>query len=160
MKKGPIFFSAAIRGNRQESEDIIINIGKWLQSEGFIILNEQVINKNPIEFFAKKIGIPFDKLTSKDIERQDIAWLDKAEYVIAEISGASTGTGREIEYARVKEHFGHTPAKILCLYNKKNEFHASPMIRGMTKDKYSNVTIVSYNNIEEAKNAIRDFLNF
>ena len=55
------------------------------------------------------------------MERQDIEWLDQATHVIAEISGVSTGTGREIEYARTKGVLGKTPAKILCLYHNLSD---------------------------------------
>jgi len=49
-------------------------------------------------------------------------------------------------------------AKVLCLYHKDREFFASPMIRGMTPDRYPNVTVRSYADIAEAKSLIKKFL--
>jgi hypothetical protein len=104
------------------------------------------------------VGKEKANLLAEDVEQQDIAWLDQATHVIAEISGASTGTGREIEYARTKGGFGKVSAKVLCLYHTEREFFASPMVRGMTPDRYPNVAIRSYADVVEAKSLIKDFL--
>ena len=89
-----------------------------------------------------------------------IAWLDQATHLIAEISGASTGVGREIEYARTKSHFGKIPAKILCLYDIKREWYASPMVRGMDPDPYPNISVRSYTDVENAKEVVPEFIDF
>lgn len=99
------------------------------------------------------------ELTAEEIERRDIEWLNQATHIIAEISGASTGTGREIEYARVKHEFGKIPANNLCLYQKDREFYASPMIRGMTPDRYPNIMVKSYDDIDNVKEIIKEFLD-
>lgn len=156
-QKSLVYFAAAIRGNRKREKDIISLIN-WLKENGAIVLTEHVGTNNPIETFARKIGKTKKSLTPGDIEKQDISWLNQTEYVIAEISGASTGTGREIEYARTKGKLGHKPAQILCLYRQKEEFSVSPMIRGMTKDRYDNVSIIAYHNLKHAKEIIKKFL--
>ncbi|MBU2109470.1 nucleoside 2-deoxyribosyltransferase [Patescibacteria group bacterium] len=155
--KPVIYFAAAIRGNRQRKKEVI-NLIQWLKRNGVIVLTEHVGEDNPIEVFAQKINKTKNDLTAEDIERRDINWLNQAEYVIAEISGASTGVGREIEYARTKGSFGQKSAQILCLYHQEEEFFASPMIRGMTKDRYKNITISSYKNLGQAKEIIKNFL--
>ncbi|MFH1671277.1 MAG: hypothetical protein ABH889_00665 [Candidatus Portnoybacteria bacterium] len=158
MNSKPIvYFISAIRGVRKRKENVISLI-QWLKELGVTILTEHVGANDPIEAQEKLFGKTKGSLTAEDIEKRDIAWLNQAEYVIAEISGASTGAGREIEYARTKEHFGHKAAQILCLYHQEDEFFASPMVRGMTKDRYKNVTITAYQDIEQAKGIIKKFL--
>jgi len=154
-----VFFAGAIRGDRSSAETTIIGLIKFIREElRYPVLNEHVGAEDPIGSFAEKIGKEKDSLQARDIEEQDIAWLNQCSHVIAEISGASTGTGREIEYARTKGHFENTPAKILCLYRIDREFYASPMIRGMTPDRYPEVTVKSYENLQGAKKLVREFL--
>ena len=145
--KKQVYFAGAIRGDRIEAENIISFI-HYIQELGHKVLTEHIADKK----------ISDKKMKAEDIEKRDIAWLDCANHVIAEISGASTGTGREIEYARVKHYFGNKKARILCLYESKREFSASPMIRGMTPERYENVIIRKYKSIKEAKEIIKKFL--
>ncbi len=119
----------------------------FLKESGLIVLTEHISDRDADV-----------KNSPEHIEKRDIAWLDEAAYVIAEISGASTGVGREIEYARNKHHFGKTPAKILCLYHVDREYFASSMVRGMSPERYPNVFVKAYRDIEDAKEIIRDFI--
>jgi nucleoside 2-deoxyribosyltransferase len=152
-----VYFAGAIRGDRTMA-GIIKEIVSYIKGFGFPLLTEHVGADDPIANFAKKIGKTKENLTAEDIEKQDMQWLDQATHVIAEISGASTGTGREIEYARNKGRLGKVAAKILCLYQTEREFYASPMIRGMDKKRYPEMTIKSYRDIAEAKIIIEKFL--
>lgn len=152
-----VYFAGAIRGDRSMAEGMRQMV-IFIQSLGVKVLSEHIIADDPISTLAEKLGKERSGLRAEDIEVQDIKWIDESTHVIAEISGASTGTGREIEYARSKHHFGKTQAKVLCLYHQDREFTASPMIRGMTPDRYSNVTIRSYEEVEEVNNIIKEFL--
>src|SRR3989344_4812651 len=126
-----VYFAGAIRGDRTLAE-VIIKLVNYIKTDlNLQVLTEHVGSEKPIETFAEKIGKSVENLSAEDIEKQDIDWLNQSSHIIAEISGASTGTGREIEYARTKEHFGKTPTKVLCIYNQDREYFASPMIRGM-----------------------------
>lgn len=93
------------------------------------------------------------RLSAEDIEKRDIAWLDQATHLIAEVTAPSIGTGREIEYARARK------IKILCVYKKEQEFFTSPMIRGMTQDRYPNVKVRSYESEDELRLIIKSFLS-
>ncbi len=157
MKDKIVYFAAAIRGDRLMSKTII-ELVNHIKSLDFIVLTEHVGTEDPIGELASKIGKKKEDIQAIDIEERDIEWLDKATHVIAEISGASTGTGREIEYARLKGYLGKTYAKILCLYNEDREFYASPMIRGMTNYRYPNVFVAPYKTLEEAKRLVEGFL--
>ena len=153
-----VYLAGAIRGERI-MEKIIKDIVAYIKNLGLQVLTEHVGADDPIASFADKIGKTKKDLTAEDIEEQDIQWLNQATHVIAEISGASTGTGREIEYARTKGDFGKVPAIILCLYQIEREFYASPMIRGMSNNRYPNIIIKSYIDINQAKEIINEFLN-
>ena len=153
-----VYFAGAIRGDRVMA-DVIQKIIIYIQGLGFSVLTEHVGADDPIATFAGKVGKTKDTLTAEDIESQDIAWLDRATHVIAEISGASTGTGREIEYARAKGELNKTPAQVLCLYHRDREFYASPMVRGMTQGKYPNVRIEKYNDLDEMRVIVKNFLD-
>ena len=152
-----VYFAGAIRGERTMA-DAMIEIVRFIKSLGFPVLSEHVGTPDPIATLAAKLGKTKETLAAEDIEKQDIEWLDQATHVIAEISGGSTGTGREIEYARTKGQLGKTPAYVLCLYHNDREFYASPMIRGMRPEKYSNVSIKKYKDVDEAKQLVKEFL--
>ena len=138
--------------------DTMHAIVAYIKELGFPVLTEHVSEADPILAFAEKIGKTKENLTAIDVETQDTAWLDQATHVIAEISGASTGTGREIEYARTKGQLGKVPAQVLCLYQEEREFYASSMIRGMNKIRYPNITVTEYKDMTEVKAIIEKFL--
>ena len=156
-KEKIVYFAGAIRGERMMAE-AMGEMVSFIKNLGLPVLTEHVVTGDPIATLAKKIGKSKEDLTAEDIEKQDIEWLNQATHVIAEISGASTGTGREIEYARTKGELGKKPAKILCLYHADREFYASPMVRGMTQDRYPNILIRKYVTTDEAQGIIRRFL--
>ncbi|MBI2631883.1 hypothetical protein HYW75_02680 [Candidatus Pacearchaeota archaeon] len=153
-----VYFAGAIRGDRCVAETIIRLIHYIKTDLGLPVLTEHVGAEKPIEEFARKISKGVEEILAEDIEEQDITWLNQSTHVIAEISGASTGTGREIEYARTKEHFGKVQARVLCIYRIDREFFASPMIRGMKPNKYQNVEVRPYKDLDDAKKIIRNFL--
>lgn len=86
------------------------------------------------------------------IERNIINKINKVSHFIAEVSFDSTEIGREIEFARQRGK------KILCLWLIERENNVTPMIRGMTSDRYPNVIVRPYHNLSEAKLFIRTFL--
>lgn len=140
-----IYFAAAIRGDRALA-DTVRELIRFLQTQGRTVLTEHLLKDDPV-----------DVIPPEEVERRDISWVDDADCLIAEISGSSTGVGREIEYARNKELFGKNPTRVLCIYRKDREYHASAMVRGMTQDHYPNVTVRSYLDLEDAKRIVQDF---
>lgn len=157
-QKPIVYFCGAVSGDTCLRDTIIRPLIEFIRDDLQIpVLSEHIAYPNHREILAKKIGKQnADEINEFDIERQDIAWLDTATHVIAEISGASTGVGREIEYARTKHHFGHTKARILCIYN--HEKKASPMIIGMDQEKYTNIFSCGYANLSGARYLIRRFV--
>ena len=153
-----VYFACAIRGNRVV-HTLLQEMVSHIKSKGIAVLSEHVVDEDARGAFAKAIGKKDADITPIDIERQDIAWLNQATHVIADISGASTGVGREVEYARTKGDLGQVSAQVLCLYHSDHADSATSMITGMTHDRYPNVTISSYTDIKEAVNHIDSFLH-
>ncbi len=156
-KDAIVYFAGAIRGDRvaaAEMREIVL----YIRLLGLNVLTEHIIEPDPFEAHAKAMGVEKANITAEDIERQDMAWLDQATHVVAEISGSSTGTGRIIEYGRLKGQFGKVPAKVLCLYREDRRKIASPLVRGMTQDRYPNVEVYAYKDSAEMKKIIKDFL--
>lgn len=158
--KGPkkIYFAGAIRGDRIAAENMR-EIVSFMKSLGHIVLSEHVAQDNPKAVFSGRIGKKEKDVTERDIQLQDVKDVDESTHLVAEVTGVSTGTGIEIGHAEAKVIPGKRPKKILCLYLKEREASVSAMIRGMTKDRYPNVTVASYSTLKEAKEIILEFLN-
>jgi hypothetical protein len=152
-----IYFIAAIRGDQALSDTVIDLVG-FIRRLGIPVLNERIDASDVLGTTNKQTGTLRALVSPAEIEQQAIECLDKATHVIAEISASSTSVGRAVEYARTKGHFGKVPAQVLCLYRQDREFFASPMIRGMTHDRYPNFTVRAYSNPQEARTAIMEFL--
>jgi hypothetical protein len=152
-----VYFAGAVRGDRSLVQ-VMQEIIQFLKDLDLTVLTEYIGTDNPDTSLAGKVGKTREDLTDDDIEKQSMVWLDQATHLVAEVSGASTGTGREIEYARTKEDLGKVPTKVLCLYLKERQPFVSAMVRGMTRDRYPNVFVQAYADLEEAKSIIRKFL--
>ena len=152
---GLVYFSGSIHGDRSALE-VMKHCVKTIKQLGFTVLTEYVAANDPRVALAEKLKIRPEAITNVDIERYDLAWLKQASFVIAEVSYPSTGVGREIEYGRVKGETGLPPARVLCLYNAAQT--VTPMILGMTPDRYPNVMVRSYDSLAEAEKIVQEFL--
>jgi hypothetical protein len=153
--QGLVYVSMAIYGDRSALPTMKYCV-ETIKQLGFIVVDEHVVADNPREALAKKLNMRPEAITDEDIERFDFAWLTQAEFVIAEVSFPSIGGGREIEYGRVKGEIGCPPARVLCLYNAAQT--VTPMILGMTPDRYPSVMVRSYSSLAEAEKIVQDFL--
>ena len=132
-----IYFCGSIRGGRRDQE-LYEEIICFLQEFGSV-LTEHVGEKN----------LKTDtNLSDSEIYTRDIAWLQSADFVIAEVSTPSLGVGFEIATALSMNK------KILCLAQDNKNERLSAMIKGCPDLQTS-----LYSGIEEAKNKIRIFLN-
>lgn len=152
-----VYFAGAIRGDRTHAH-IMNELISFIKNSGFNLATEHIGAEDPNKHLAESTKKEKKFLSVEEIESQDISWIDSATHFIAEVTGASTGTGREIEYARNKNYFGKTPAKILCIYLKEKEESVSAMVRGMKKEHYPNVDIMPYNSLDQAKDIVYNFL--
>lgn len=159
-QKPIVYFCAAVSGDSSLRSTVVRPLIEFIRDDLQIpVLSEHIAYDNHREILAKKIGKQFAELNASDIEKQDIAWLDTATHVIAEISGVSTGVGREIEYARTKGWLGRTPAWVLCIYNDSLGHNVSAMIKGMNK-RYANICVADYMDMGDAQNIIKFFLSW
>ena len=85
-----IYFAASIRGGR-ELQPIYAALVEHLRVAGHTVLTEHVAS-GTVE--ADEVG-----QSDADIYRQDMAWLDQAQAVVAEVSVPSLGVGYEVGYA-------------------------------------------------------------
>lgn len=132
-----IYFAGSIRGGRADKE-FYLRLILHLQQHGDV-LTEHVGNQS-LTFKGE------DGPTDEWIYNRDMAWLQTADIVIAEVSTPSLGVGYEIAMA---ESLGKP---ILCLWRNQPGKILSAMIGGSRKIKN-----MPYNTYGEAAGAIDQF---
>ncbi len=88
-------------------------------------------------------------ISDRDIHDRDMEWLVSSDPVVAEVTTPSLGVGYEI--ARAVE----MKKKVLCLYRPQEGKRLSGMINGC-----SDVTVVEYRTLEDARGAIDRFIKY
>lgn len=134
-----IYFAGSIRGGREDAV-LYLQIIEYLKTFGEV-LTEHIGDQN-----LSDMGD--DGPTDKFIHDRDLAWLQSADILIAEVSTVSMGVGYEI--GRAVE----SGKKVLCLFRDKSGKNLSAMIAGCPELK-----LVKYADLEEAKKFILAFLN-
>ena len=133
-----VYFACSIRGGRDEAgsyEELIEYI-----SDHAVVLSEI--------FADQKLTSDGMNKPSPDIWKTDMAWVDEADVLIAEVSQPSLGVGYEIAKAESMNK------PVLCLYRKQQSKKLSAMIEGSP-----HVTVVEYETVEDTKHAIKLFLS-
>ncbi|NOY15255.1 MAG: nucleoside 2-deoxyribosyltransferase [bacterium] len=133
-----IYFAGSIRGGRNDKElyfKLIQHLAKYGR-----VLTEHVGD-------VELTDIGDDGPSDEWIYNRDIAWLQEADVVIAEVSTPSLGVGYEIGKAEEMNK------KVLCLYRSYQNKKLSAMVNG---DK--NLKVARYKTLDEAKKHIDDFL--
>ncbi len=133
-----IYFAASIRGGRhlQATYQAIV---RHLQNAGHVVLSEGVAFETMAE----------QGITDADIYRQDTAWLDACDIVVAEVTVPSLGVGYEIGYALHK-----TNKPVLCLCQQGTNLSA--MLQG---NGHPGLHIVFYDRVADAVEALTAYLN-
>ncbi len=134
-----IYFAGSIRGGREDAA-LYLQIIDYLKSFGEV-LTEHVGDQNLTDAGD-------DGPTDKYIHDRDLAWLQSANVVVAEVTTVSMGVGYEI--GRAVE----SGKKVLCLYRPGSGRNLSAMIAGC-----NDLVLAKYKNLDEAKLAINSFLN-
>ena len=133
-----VYFAGSIRGGRQDAplySELILFIKRYAE-----VLTEHVGDRS----LTRDQG---ESYSASYIHARDLDWLKSSDRMIAEVSTPSLGVGYEIAMAI------HHHKKVLCLYNPKSGKKLSAMIAGSP-----DVTVAAYTGIEEAREAIRTFL--
>ncbi len=133
-----IYFAGSIRGGRKDA-GLYRQFISYLQQFG-TVCTEHV--GDPLLTSAGDDG-PTDRF----IHDRDMAWLEKADVVVAEVSTVSMGVGYEI--GRAVE----AGKKVICLYRSYPGQHLSAMIAGCP-----DLIKVHYTTPEEAYPALKVFL--
>jgi 2'-deoxynucleoside 5'-phosphate N-hydrolase len=133
-----IYFAGSIRGGREDQE-IYKQIIDHLQQHGEV-LTEHFAHAN-----LTSSGTPGDV---EKIYIQDMAWIEEAAVIVAEVTQPSLGVGYELGRA---ETMGK---KILCLFRGDSERSLSAMITGNEK-----FVVRTYKAVKEAKKEIDRFFS-
>jgi len=132
-----IYFCGSIRGGRNDQQ-LYSDLIEFLQTYGTVLTAH----------VGEKDLSTDHELSSREIYDRDMVWMAQADIVVAEVSTPSHGVGYEIARAVSLKK------KILCLYNAGNGPSLSAMIAGCP-----DVQTLGYYTVEEAKKAIKDFIN-
>jgi len=134
-----IYFAGSIRGGRDDQEDYL-RIIEMLKDFGEV-LTEHIGDKS--------LSSGGEDLSSSEIYRRDIEWLQHADIFVAEASKPSLGVGFEICYScKVKA------IPVLCLFREENGKHLSAMVEGNPS-----VTICTYKSIKDIPRILLDFFS-
>jgi nucleoside 2-deoxyribosyltransferase len=133
-----IYFAGSIRGGREDAA-LYLQIIDHLKTYGEV-LTEHVGDQNLTE-------LGDDGPTDTYIHNRDLAWLQSAEIIVAEVTSVSMGVGYEIGRAI------ESGKKVLCLFRHETGKNLSAMIAGC-----NDLTLINYSDLEEAKLAIYRFL--
>lgn len=131
------YFACSVRGGRDD-KDLYQEIVVFLKQRA------EVLTEFNVDKDLTPLGTP--GATSKTYIR-DMEMLAQAEIMIAEVTTPSLGVGYEIAQAEVRG------IPILCLYRAQPGKSLSAMIDGSP-----HVTVSNYQTIDEAKSAIKKFL--
>ena len=129
-----IYFAGSIRGGREDAA-LYLQIIEYLKTFGEV-LTEHIGDPNLTD-------LGDDGPTDKYIHDRDLAWLQSADVLVAEVTSVSMGVGYEI--GRAVE----SGKKVLCLFRPDPGKNLSAMIAGCP-----DLILVHYKNLKEAKLAI------
>ncbi|MEX0896224.1 MAG: hypothetical protein WDZ94_04845 [Patescibacteria group bacterium] len=147
-----IYFSASIKGVGADPE-LGYKIVQHLIQQGHEVLSEHVGGRNQAEMdevLLRRSGI--DKTTldaeaaAHHIRAIDMQWVDKADTLVAVITGPSLGVGMEIERALLKPERGLPATQIICFVQAEYLDSLSLMIRGIRDEKFE---LLIYQDFEE-----------
>ncbi|MBI2042066.1 MAG: nucleoside 2-deoxyribosyltransferase [Candidatus Nealsonbacteria bacterium] len=131
-----IYFAGSIRGGRDDEElylEIINLLGKYGK-----VLTEHIGDKT-----LSALGE--DGPNDEYIYDRDMAWLNEADVLVAEVSTPSLGVGYEVGKMEGKK-------PIICIYREHDGKRLSGMIGGN-----KNIKLLKYQTIEDLEPILRSF---
>lgn len=136
-RKLKIYFAGSIRGGR---DDVRI----YAELVGYLAAFGEVLTSH-VGDPALDVGGD-EGISEEAIFRRDMAWLDEADLVIAEVTTPSLGVGYELGAAEARGK------KILCLFRDDGTRTLSAMVAGNLA-----LSLKSYATLSEAKTVLADF---
>ncbi len=134
-----IYFACSITGGR-EFEHIYQELMSALLSDGHQIPTAHLAQSNVLAL--ESVVAP------REVYERDVAWIQSADALIAEVSVPSHGVGYEIAFALQEEK------PVLCVHQAGRK--VSKMITGNPHPKLS---VKEYKNTEEAVSSVREFIS-
>ena len=113
-----IYFSGSISGGRNDVA-IYQRFVATLRAAGHEVLAGAVASED--------VSAGGETLTPAAVFERDLAWLDAADLVVAEVSMPSLGVGYAIAYARYRRNI-----PVICLYRPGHTKRCSAMLSGDT----------------------------
>ncbi|SRR5260221_3339624 len=166
-----IYYSGSIRGIANSDPNFAWNLVQHMQENGANVLDPHVGARNRdemAEIFFERSGINIaaiedKKEKAKVARRQDLKWVEEANYLVALVTSPSHGVGIEIQHAILKPRLGLNKTPILFLVHKSvvDIDMLSNMITGIDEvEENVDYKIGVYESEEEAKELITNFLTF
>ena len=133
-----IYFAGSIRGGRDDVQ-LYAELVDYLAGFGEVLTSH--VGDPGLDVYGD------EGITEEAIFDRDMAWLDEADLVIAEVTNPSLGVGYEIGAAEAREK------KMLCLFRDDGTRSLSAMIAGN-----SALNLKKYLTLVDAKAHIAAFL--
>jgi len=134
-----IYFAGSIRGGRDDVQ-LYAELVAYLSGFGEVLTAH--VGDPALDVFGD------EGISEEAIYHRDMAWLDAADLVIAEVTTPSLGVGYEIGAAEARGK------KMLCLFREEGARSLSAMIAGNPA-----LDFKTYVTINDAKGLIAKFLN-
>lgn len=132
-----IYFAGSIRGGRSDV-DLYVRIIDLLDGHGEVLTEH--VGQQDLETQEAA-------LSDREIHDQDLAWLRRADAVVAEVTVPSLGVGYELGRAVAWEK------PVLCLYRTGSEYDLSAMVRGSDE-----LTVAEYDDTASLDAIVTSFL--
>ena len=141
----------------QGRKKVVPELIRFLKERGHTVLSEHLGEDYPFGAQAKKMGLKEEELTPDLLWYQDVAWIEEADCMIAEVSvPGSDGRGGEIQHFCSREGLGLSLAPLLMIH-EEGEGNPSAAIQSRPL-KNSLFHLKGYKDLEEAKQIILKFL--
>jgi len=134
-----IYFACSISGGRQY-EGIYQQLVKVLLLLGIDVPTAHIADTGIEEIDGRE--------APGDIYQRDVDWIKDCDLLVAEVSTPSHGVGYEIGYAL------NLGKPVLCLYNQ-----AVVVSKMITGNPHPGLTVLTYQNQQEAENLLREYLS-
>ena len=134
-----LYFAGAISGGRADVGHYRAIVAA-LEADGHRVLAGAVASED--------VGAHGESLEAAAIFTRDLAWIEEADVLVAEVSVPSTGVGYEI--AAMRYRFGRP---VICLYRAGHTKRCSAMVAGD-----AGVELIEYEDAEEMLERLRSAL--
>ena len=139
-----IYLACTVRGDRSGLESARL-IASTIGEGGHTVLTTHLLDD--------AVDVAESLLTERDVFERDLAWLSRADLLIAEASGSSFGVGFELGYFLANA--AGTPRRALLLYEARRQDKVSRLAIGNT---HPHCTTYGYDDAAALRRVVSDFL--